>query len=106
MSSHSITTFRYGATSGNFVKKVIQRALGSNEVKIKVTHSGICYTDVHAKEKGCGLGHEGVGLVVHVGSNVSSMKCGDRVGWGYVRILTVLLCRNFDLCHCIAGFVA
>lgn len=64
------------------MKKTTQRALGLNEIKIRVTHSGICYTDVHAKDKACGLGHEGVGLVTDVGDAVKSMKPGDRVGWG------------------------
>jgi hypothetical protein len=82
MATHTITTFRYDVASAKFVKKTTQRALGLNEVKIKVTHSGICYTDVHAKEKTCGLGHEGVGLVTDLGANVKSMKPGDRVGWG------------------------
>lgn len=82
MSAHSITTFRYDVASGDFVKKTTERVLGPNEVKIRVTHSGICYTDVHAKEKACGLGHEGVGFVSDVGSHVLSMQLGDRVGWG------------------------
>lgn len=82
MTTHAITTFRFDAASAKFIKKTAHRALGLNEVKIKVTHSGICYTDVHAKEKACGLGHEGVGLVTDIGANVASTKPGDRVGWG------------------------
>ena len=82
MSTHTLTTFRYDAALSNFVKKTTQRALGLNEIKIRVTHSGICYTDVHAKDKACGLGHEGVGLVTDVGDAVKSMNPGDRVGWG------------------------
>lgn len=82
MLTHTLTTFRYDAASSNFVKKTTQRALGLNEIKIRVTHSGICYTDVHAKDKACGLGHEGVGLVTDVGDAVKSMNPGDRVGWG------------------------
>ncbi|KAI5208693.1 GroES-like protein [Aureobasidium subglaciale] len=82
MATHTLTTFRYEADSNTFFKKTAERVLSSNEIKIKVTHSGICYTDVHAKDKACGLGHEGVGLVTDVGDNVTSMKLGDRVGWG------------------------
>jgi hypothetical protein len=82
MTTHTVTTFRYDAVSTKFIKKTSQRTLGLNEVKIKVTHSGICFTDVHAKDKACGLGHEGVGLVIDFGANVTSMKLGDRVGWG------------------------
>lgn len=82
MSTHKITTFRYDPASKNFTKKIIERVLGLKEVLIKTTHSGLCYTDVHAKEKGCGLGHEGVGSVIKVGEAVTGTKVGDRVGWG------------------------
>lgn len=82
MSSHSISTLRYEGASGKFIYKLTERILGPHEIKIRVTHSGICYTDVHAKETACGLGHEGVGFVSDVGSSVTSMKYGDRVGWG------------------------
>lgn len=75
-------TFRYKLSSKTFVKKIIERQLGLDEILIKTTHSGICYTDVHAKEKGCGLGHEGVGIVEKVGDAVTGVKVGDRVGWG------------------------
>ncbi|THX16855.1 GroES-like protein [Aureobasidium pullulans] len=94
MSTHTLTTFRYDAALSNFVKKTTQRALGLNEIKIRVTHSGICYTDVHAKDKACGLGHEGVGLVTDVGDAVKSMKPGDRVGWGWLRSS----CGTCDVC--------
>jgi D-arabinose 1-dehydrogenase-like Zn-dependent alcohol dehydrogenase len=30
-----------------------------------------------------GLGHEGVGVIEEVGPQVTYMKKGDRVGWGY-----------------------
>lgn len=82
MSAHAITTFRYDSGSRNFIKKTVDRQLGLKEILIKITHSGLCYTDVHAKDKGCGLGHEGVGSVEKVGDAVSNMKVGDRVGWG------------------------
>ncbi|KAI5209215.1 GroES-like protein [Aureobasidium subglaciale] len=80
--THTLSTFRYEASSNTFIKKSVERALRPNEIKIQVTHSGVCYTDVHAKDKACGLGHEGVGVVATIGDNVTSMKLGDRVGWG------------------------
>ncbi|KAL0260162.1 hypothetical protein SLS55_005908, partial [Diplodia seriata] len=84
MPSYTITTFRFDQASNGFVKKAADRALGANEVLVKTTHSGLCYTDVHAKrsDKGCGLGHEGVGTVVRVGDQVGDLKLGQRVGWG------------------------
>ncbi|KAI5259371.1 GroES-like protein [Aureobasidium subglaciale] len=80
--THTLSTFRYEASLDTFIKKTVERALRPNEIKIQVTHSGVCYTDVHAKDKACGLGHEGVGVVTTIGDNVTSMKLGDRVGWG------------------------
>lgn len=85
MSTHTLTVFRYSAELQKFVQKPTERALGNREVLIRTTHSGLCYTDVHAKEKGCGLGHEGVGLVAETGRAVSGLAVGDRVGWGWLH---------------------
>lgn len=81
-SRHRLTTFRYSPSDDKYVKRSAERHLGHSEVLIKTTHSGLCYTDVHAKGKGCGLGHEGIGEVVKVGDAVRSTRVGDRVGWG------------------------
>jgi len=65
--------------------------LKSDEVLLKVTHSGLCGTDVHYKGVDMALGHEGVGVVEEVGDQVTQLKKGDRAGWGY----------NHDCCgHC------
>lgn len=82
--SYTITTFRFDQAANGFVKKAADRELGANEVLVKTTHSGLCYTDVHAKHsnKGCGLGHEGVGTVVRKGDAVRDLKLSQRVGWG------------------------
>lgn len=57
--------------------------LGPKEVLIKITHSGVCGTDVHYIPYGVALGHEGVGIVEKVGSEVTQLKVGDRAGGGY-----------------------
>ncbi|ROV99614.1 hypothetical protein VPNG_07736 [Cytospora leucostoma] len=85
MSKHTLTTFFYSAEQSHFLQKSTERVLGPREVLIKTTHSGLCYTDVHAKEKGCGLGHEGVGLVQETGPSVTNLSVGDRVGWGWLH---------------------
>ena len=53
---------------------------------IKVTASGICGSDLHlfngrvpTMEKGDVLGHEPMGIVVEVGSEVRNLRVGDRV---------------------------
>ncbi|POS74091.1 hypothetical protein DHEL01_v207509 [Diaporthe helianthi] len=85
MSKRTLTTFSYSVEHHRFIQKSTERALGNREVIIKTTHSGLCYTDVHAKGKGCGLGHEGVGLVQELGPGVTNLKVGDRVGWGWLH---------------------
>lgn len=64
--------------------------LGENEVRVSVTHCGVCHTDIHAIEDYYGItafpfvpGHEIVGYVSTVGPTVSGLKEGDRVGIGW-----------------------
>ncbi|KAK3938844.1 chaperonin 10-like protein [Diplogelasinospora grovesii] len=60
------------------------------DVDIKITHCGICGSDIHTLRSGwgptdypCCVGHEIVGKVVRVGSNAEGgFKVGDRVGVG------------------------
>lgn len=85
MSKHTLNVFTYSPEQRRFVQKPTTRALLDHEVLIKTTHSGLCYTDVHAKHKGCGLGHEGVGIVEKTGLAVTSLRAGDRVGWGWLH---------------------
>ena len=64
--------------------------LGSNEVEIGVTHCGICYSDIHLISNDWGTshfpfipGHEIIGTVTATGSEVRSLKLGQRVGLGW-----------------------
>ncbi|OQD80130.1 hypothetical protein PENANT_c039G04796 [Penicillium antarcticum] len=60
------------------------------DVDIKVTHCGICGSDLHTLRSGwgptnypCCVGHEVVGTAVRVGTQVKNgIKLGDRVGVG------------------------
>ena len=63
--------------------------LGPNEVDVRVTHCGICHTDVAMVDNEWGIsqypvvpGHEIVGTIVAVGSAVSRLHVGQRVGVG------------------------
>lgn len=60
-------------------------ALKPREVLVKITHSGLCGTDLFYIPYGCALGHEGVGVVEKIGDEVTLHKVGDRVGGGYLR---------------------
>ena len=57
---------------------------GPGEILVKVSHSAICGTDVHAflydiAPPGAVMGHEFSGTVAAVGPGVDKWKEGDRV---------------------------
>ncbi len=65
------------------------RELGPDEVDVRVTHCGICHTDVALVDNEWGIsqypvvpGHEIVGTVAAVGSAVTRLNVGQRVGVG------------------------
>jgi D-arabinose 1-dehydrogenase-like Zn-dependent alcohol dehydrogenase len=64
--------------------------LGPDEVRINITHTSLCQTDIHEVEGELGdckfplvPGHEMVGTVAALGKNVKDLKIGDRVGYGF-----------------------
>jgi uncharacterized zinc-type alcohol dehydrogenase-like protein len=64
--------------------------LGDYDVRVSVTHCGVCHTDIHAIDDYYGIttfpfvpGHEIVGHVTATGPAVTSLKEGDRVGIGW-----------------------
>src|SRR5215831_5252077 len=64
--------------------------LKANEVEVKISHCGVCRSDVHLIDNDWGMskfpfipGHEIVGTVVAVGSSVKDRKTGERVGIGW-----------------------
>lgn len=73
-----------GSPSGKVVQaKGATVDLQPDEVVIDIAYSGLCGTDLHFRTKDMVLGHEGVGIISQVGSEVTNVKVGDRVGWGY-----------------------
>ena len=66
-----------------------RRDLRDNDVRIEITHAGICHSDIHQVRDEWGNskfpmtpGHEIVGTVAEVGSDVEKFSVGDRVGVG------------------------
>lgn len=64
--------------------------LGAHEVEIAITHCGICHSDLHLIANDWGFsqypfipGHEIVGTVQAMGSEVKSLNVGQRVGLGW-----------------------
>lgn len=64
--------------------------LGDGEVEIAVSHCGVCHSDLSMLDDEWGMsayplvpGHEVVGTVAAVGSHVTTVKPGDRVGLGW-----------------------
>ncbi len=68
-------------------------SVGPGQILIKTEACGVCHTDLHAAHGDWPVkptlpfipGHEGIGIVVAVGSGVKAVKEGDRVGvpWLY-----------------------
>jgi len=73
------------------VKEVPQPQPGPNQVLVKMHASGICYTDVHQTLGHLPgpfpriLGHEPVGEIIAVASDVTTRKVGDRVGTAWIQ---------------------
>jgi threonine 3-dehydrogenase len=91
---------------GLWLEDIPEPTIGINDVLIRVTHTGICGTDVHIYNWDdwaratipvpMAIGHEFVGEIVEVGSNVIDFHSGEIVsGEGHV---VCGRCRN-----CLAG---
>ena len=66
-----------------------RRPVGSNDVQIRIGYCGVCHSDIHqARDEWGGSifpmvpGHEIVGTVVTVGSDVKKFREGERIGVG------------------------
>ncbi|TKX18957.1 NADP-dependent alcohol dehydrogenase-like protein 1 [Elsinoe australis] len=75
---------------GNMVwKEFTPKTWEETDVDIKISHCGICASDIHTLRSGwyptnypVVVGHEIVGEAVKVGKDVKHIKVGDRVGVG------------------------
>ena len=86
----TVNAFAAVSATEPLVKTTIERRdVGRKDVLIEVKYSGICHSDIHTVRGEWGpiaypqvVGHEIVGIVAEVGSEVSKHKVGDRVGVG------------------------
>ena len=79
-----------------------RRALRPNDVLMEILYCGICHTDLHQVHNDWGWsiypmvpGHEIVGRVIEIGSEVVRHKVGDAVAVGCM----VDSCQHCDQCH-------
>ncbi len=76
--------------------------VGKNQILVKIYASGVCHTDLHAVNGDWPVkptlplipGHEGAGVVVAAGENVTNIKIGDRVGVPWLHTA----CGHCDYC--------
>ncbi|KAG1672124.1 hypothetical protein FOA52_001712 [Chlamydomonas sp. UWO 241] len=70
----------------------VDAILPEHDIDIRVTHNGLCHTDVSMTKNDWGAskfpfipGHEVVGIVAAVGERVTQFKVGDRVGYAWIK---------------------
>ena len=64
-----------GSPSRRIVQGTTHRErLNGDEVLLRVTHSGLCFTDEHFLDRDMCLGHEGAGIVEALGPAVKELK--------------------------------
>ncbi|KAJ5945965.1 hypothetical protein N7454_002804 [Penicillium verhagenii] len=73
------TVFK-GSKDGIKQSTTRKEGLKRDEVLVRVTHSGVCGTDLHYQNADMALGHEGTGLVEATGPDAHILKKGDRGG--------------------------
>ena len=75
--------------------------VGDNDVLIKVSHCGVCQSDIHLVDGDwgdvypCIAGHEIIGTVDRTGEKVKTVKIGDKVGVGW----QCNSCNNCEYCE-------
>src|SRR5947209_6741326 len=90
------------ATSSVAPFRISRRSLGEHDIRIDITHCGICHTDIHQTRNEWGAsnypmvpGHEIAGKVTEVGGKVAGFKVGDLAGVGCM----VDACRRCAACR-------
>ena len=91
-----------------------RRAVTATDIEIEILYCGVCHSDLHTARNDWGgtlyptvPGHEIVGRITQVGSEVTKMKVGDLAGVGCL----VDSCQTCDNCkqdleqYCSNGWV-
>ena len=79
-----------------------RRSVGDDDIKIDILFCGVCHSDIHMAHNDWGMsqyplvpGHEIIGRVLDIGSNVTNFETGELVGVGCM----VDSCRECTSCH-------
>ncbi len=109
------TVNAYAATSATeplTPRTIDRRDVGPHDVLIEIKYTGICHSDIHHARSEWGPttypvvpGHEIVGIVTAVGSEVTKHAVGDRVGVGCMvdSCRECVSCRKGEEQYCLKG---
>lgn len=111
---NDIAAYAAHNTGADLERFTIQRrAVGAKDIQIDIEYCGVCHSDLHIVNDDWGMshypvvpGHEILGTVSAVGSDVSTFQLGDTVAVGCM----VDSCQQCSACnehleqHCLNGF--
>lgn len=93
-----------GPNTKSVIKEIPVPTPGEGEILVKLNCTGLCHSDVHLMRNDWGdrglsmmtkiAGHEGAGVVVAIGPNVTRFKVGDRAGIKWVADV----CGECEMC--------
>lgn len=90
-----------------------RRALRGNDIAIEILYCGVCHSDLHVARNDWGFseypivpGHEIVGRIIEIGTEVSRFKVGENVAVGCMvdSCLDCDECQNDQQQYCRNGF--
>jgi len=88
------------------IEDLMQDDPRSDEVRVRIVATGMCHTDMVARDQlyqvplPIVLGHEGSGVVEQIGSNVKKVAVGDHVVLTYMWCGHCKPCLQGDLTYC------
>ncbi|KUJ61202.1 hydroxyacid dehydrogenase [Flavobacteriaceae bacterium CRH] len=114
MSTSSVKAFGTTAADADLEQMTIaRREVLAKDIEIEILYCGVCHSDLHTARNDWGgtqypavPGHEIVGRITKVGSEVTKLKVGDLAGVGCI----VDSCHTCDSCkqdleqYCLNGF--
>ena len=114
MATTNTKAFGTQATDAPLLEMNIERrAVGAKDIEIDILYCGVCHSDLHTARNDWGFtsypavpGHEIVGRITSVGSEVTKLKVGDLAGVGCIvdSCHTCYSCKKDLEQYCLTGF--